>query len=57
MDKHIGLRNHGYYWLKGNNEWLIGYYDACDNSWTIVGNNNVFFDNNFDEIDEKQIEK
>lgn len=46
-------RKQGYYWIKRQGEWCIGYYDG--NYWKRIGTDLDYTDHDLEEIDETQI--
>ena len=53
------MRGHGYYWVKilKNACWEVAEYNDIFNVWIRTGDFNNYKDENFDEIDEKQIKR
>ena len=55
------MRQSGYYWVDYQGEWMIMYWELQGSIkigyWTCVGNENVFIDSEFREIDERRIER
>jgi len=58
------MRKEGYYWVKykyynGFKEWLVAYFNNSmdTNYWAIVRTNNIFTDTDFEEINERRLEK
>lgn len=49
------MRQSGYYWVKHLNRWRIGYFDMNRNFWVMMGSDSPYFDQEFLEIDERQI--
>ena len=52
------MRQPGYYWVKYGNEWTIGqfgYYNS--DTWTLTMSDVTFKDEEFDEIDERRIDR
>lgn len=59
-------RETGYYWVRFKNEtkFIIGYYNESRQAWYLCSNNEFifeasdeFFDSEFEQIDEKRIER
>jgi len=51
------MREEGYYWVKLDGDFIIGYYSKRFNDWEIVGNKRFMGETRFSEIDEKQIKR
>ena len=52
----IMKRNKGYYWVKREDEWFIGYYDGyC--YWQRVGSDRQYTDFDWQEINEVEIKR
>ena len=49
------MRECGFYWLKFDNGYEIGYWNG--RFWVLTDTENHFNDDYFDEIDEKQIKR
>lgn len=53
-------REIGFYWVKENFEfydWTIAYWDSSQERWKTIYSSWLFQDKDFEEIDEKRIEK
>ena len=50
-------RETGYYWcIVGNaSEWIIGHYSSIIKTWLFMGNNSMYYEEDFIEIDERPI--
>lgn len=48
-------RESGYYWVNCKGEWIVAQWDKSMNWWVITGNERLFYDKDFDEIDERRI--
>lgn len=48
-------RSTGFYWVKTQDGWTIGEY--FDDGWNLFEDSLVYIDENFDEIDERKIER
>lgn len=46
-------RESGFYFVKFHNNWIISEWDSESKSWFICGNENMFSDQDFDEIGNK----
>lgn len=42
-----------HYWVKLNNEWTIALYDETEDFWFIIGNENMLFTKDFEQIGEE----
>jgi len=55
------MREEGYYWVKFKyHPWQIAFYNGSklfSRSWTIIGNQDFWKDSDFEEIDERRIER
>lgn len=51
------MRQPGFYWLRSKERWSVGRYHGED-GWTIIGHDGYGFeDSDFEEIDERRIER
>lgn len=50
-------RESGYYWVLNGNVWSIAEWYPEFNNWSKIGNECDFEDSDFDEIDERKIER
>lgn len=50
------MRQPGYYWLRSKNKWSVGEWRK-DETWWIISSDGWFEDSDFDEIDERRIER
>lgn len=50
-------RETGYYWVKFENDWCIGFYNNQERifPWTFVANDFSFKENEIEEIDERPV--
>lgn len=48
-------RESGYYWVKIKGEWIVAQWDKSMDWWVITGNEHLFYDSDFEEIDERRI--
>ena len=51
------MRETGYYWLFDGHKWIIGRWCSNDERWSLFDSHFIFKDEDFDEIDEKQIKR
>lgn len=50
------MREDGHYWIKFKyHPWQIGYF--YENKWSIAGDQAIWRDSDFEEIDERQIKR
>ena len=49
------MREPGYYWLRSKDKWSIGEWKRGE--WWIISHDGWFEDSDFDEIDERRIER
>jgi hypothetical protein len=50
-------RQEGYYWVKYNNEFVIGLYFTKENYWLLLGNDYEFQNSDFEHINENRIKE
>lgn len=46
------MRREGFYWVKYNNEWIIGFFNELEQKFELTNSDNSFKENEFEEIDE-----
>lgn len=55
------MRLEGYYWVRLLDYWTVGFYEfrnpAALYPWQIIGDDRIFKDSDFQEIDERRIER
>lgn len=51
------MRQSGYYWVKYNGEWEVAEYFESWNNWNQCGVLQDYEDSDFEEIDERRIER
>lgn len=51
------MRKNGYYWVKSRGAWWMAMYLGVNKVWLLFGNNNYAKDSDFEEIDERKIER
>ena len=49
-------RKNGYYWVKRDDEWVVGYYDGYG-YWQGVGSDREYTDFDWQEINESEIKQ
>lgn len=49
------MRQSGYYWVRLNADWHIGFYSENHKRWFLIGADVSHLDSDFLEIDETQI--
>lgn len=51
------MRKSGFYWVKIHNDWVIAEYFQSSDIWEQIGSEKTLSDIQFQDIDEKRIER
>ena len=51
------MRETGWYWIRISENWEVGYYSSKLKRWIISGTQMLYIEEEFQEIDEKQIKR
>ena len=51
------MRQSGYYWVRSKKTWLLCKWYHASQCWRVFGSLDVFYDKDFDEINENRLIK
>lgn len=51
------MRESGFYWGRDGEDWIVAEFNSKYNTWQLTGIDIYFEEYEFDEIDEKKIER